>query len=216
MARFMRAIQFLVYGVLENKLGSCMLNKCKECGGQVSSVAKACPHCGHSQNRQMAQGCGGLAAIGFLVLLAVGYCSDQSSNNKPAEKNAADVAELEKGEAAIANAMKDPQKVKLMECAGVKVSKDPQPAGHPPSTEECAQIEQDAGIPPDDVAKLITREKAVDEKCRGGSGDDTNTQTACNERDALFSEIKSKGWCWGPDNKAEYQKDWMPCAASSQ
>lgn len=193
-----------------------MIKKCKECGGQVSSAAKACPHCGHSQNRQMAQGCGGLAAIAFLVLLAIGYCSDQSSNNKSDAKDVANVAELEKAETAVSNAMKDPQKVKLMECAGVKVYEDPQPLGHPPSAEECAQIERDAGIPPDDVAKLITREKDLDEKCRDGSGDSPDTQEACDERDALFSEIKSKGWCWGPGDKPEYQKDWMPCAVPGQ
>jgi hypothetical protein len=189
-----------------------VIKKCKECGGQVSSAAKACPHCGHSSSRQMAQGCGGLVAIAFLVLLAVGYFSDQPSNNKPAVKNMPDAADLEKAEAAVSNAMKDPQKVKLMECAGVKVYEDPQPAGHPPSADECAQIERSAGIPPDGVAKLITREDDLNDKCRGGSGDNPSTQAICDERDRLFSSIRAKGWCWGPDDQPESQKKWMPCA----
>jgi uncharacterized protein len=38
--------------------------------------------------------------------------------------------------------LNDPEKVKLLECMGVKVYNDPQPRGHPPSTAECNRITQ--------------------------------------------------------------------------
>jgi uncharacterized protein len=38
--------------------------------------------------------------------------------------------------------LNDPEKVKLIECMGVKVYNDPQPLGHPPSTAECNRIMQ--------------------------------------------------------------------------
>jgi len=45
-------------------------------------------------------------------------------------------------------ALKDPEKQKLLECMGVKVFEDPQPIGHPPSAAECEQLEQKLGLPP--------------------------------------------------------------------
>ncbi|MFA9439437.1 SHOCT domain-containing protein [Uliginosibacterium sp. sgz301328] len=36
--------------------------------------------------------------------------------------------------------MKDPAKRKVIECMGVKIYKDPQPEGHPPSQEECDSL----------------------------------------------------------------------------
>lgn len=193
-----------------------VIKSCKECGGQVSSTAKTCPHCGHAMQNPVAIGCGGLVLLCFLGLLGVGYCTDQTPIPERSAKNEADVAELGKAEAAISNALRDPKKVELMECAGVKVYEDPQPPGHPPSPEECAQIERQANIPPDDVAKLITVEEKLNDKCRGGSGDEASTEQACNDREAIISQIMSKGWCWGPDDKPEYQKDWMPCSNSGQ
>lgn len=42
----------------------------------------------------------------------------------------------------LGKALQDPEKVKIMECRGVKVYQDPQPAGHPPSPAECQEIIQ--------------------------------------------------------------------------
>jgi uncharacterized protein len=38
--------------------------------------------------------------------------------------------------------LNDPEKVKLIECMGIKVYDDPQPRGHPPSIAECNRITQ--------------------------------------------------------------------------
>ena len=42
------------------------LKKCKECGKEVSSTAKLCPHCGAPQPKQM-----GIGSV--IILLFVGY-----------------------------------------------------------------------------------------------------------------------------------------------
>jgi uncharacterized protein len=42
-------------------------------------------------------------------------------------------------------ALKDPEKVKLIECMGVQVYENPQPRGHPPSAAECDRLT--AGMP---------------------------------------------------------------------
>ena len=44
-------------------------------------------------------------------------------------------------------ALKDPEKVKLIECTGVKVYQDPQPVGHPPSKAECEFLSQKTKTP---------------------------------------------------------------------
>lgn len=58
------------------------------------------------------------------------------------------MAQLAAAEAAIAQALKDPSKVALMECIGVKVYEDPQPPGHPPSKEQCLDIIRSTGGDP--------------------------------------------------------------------
>ena len=42
------------------------LKKCKECGGQVSSDAKICPHCGAKQNKT------NWKAIGIMIAVFYG------------------------------------------------------------------------------------------------------------------------------------------------
>nr|AIA10475.1 unknown Function [uncultured bacterium] len=44
-------------------------------------------------------------------------------------------------------ALKDPAKIKIIECMGVQVYKDPQPPGHPPSKAECDLITQESKTP---------------------------------------------------------------------
>jgi len=45
------------------------LHACKECGQQISSDAKVCPHCGKKQGASKGMGC--LGAIAGLILLGV-------------------------------------------------------------------------------------------------------------------------------------------------
>lgn len=51
--------------------------------------------------------------------------------------------------------------------------------------------------------------EAEDLVCRGNSGDDPDTMTACKRRETMMREVGRKGWCWGPDAAIEADKHWM-------
>jgi hypothetical protein len=65
--------------------------------------------------------------------------------------------------------------------------------------------------PPEDVALLIAKEERLNEKCRGGSGDDPATARACDEREAVLAEIKAKNWCWENDGQVGADRVWGRC-----
>ncbi|MBW4049325.1 MAG: hypothetical protein HIU89_15815 [Proteobacteria bacterium] len=69
-----------------------------------------------------------------------------------------------------------------------------------------------ASAPPHDVEVLLKSEGLWNDKCRDGSGDNSATQKACDQRDIMFKQINAKGWCWGPDDKPESDKSWQACA----
>lgn len=99
------------------------------------------------------------------------------------------------------------------------------PAGWtPPTEEECAALEQKLGAaadarkatgtpdaPSEEIALLIAEEEKLNDKCRGGSGDDKATQRVCDERDLLYDKIKAKNWCWGHDGQVGAGRVWEPC-----
>ncbi len=123
---------------------------------------------------QIGKGCG--AIFGLIIILFLGYAlvtgllSSGKDNTTP---STSDMTTFAKGEADLATAMKDPKKVKLMECAGVKVYQDPQPVGHPPSPDECAQIEKQAGIPVAPISsKAESNLTALIPTCDSQSGTD--------------------------------------------
>ena len=64
---------------------------------------------------------------------------------------------------------------------------------------------------PPDIKILLDKESALNDRCRGGSGDDPQTQKYCDQRNETFGQLKSKGWCYGPDSAPMYQKAWSPC-----
>lgn len=65
--------------------------------------------------------------------------------------------------------------------------------------------------PPKEIAQLIAKEEVLNDKCRGGSGDDKGTQKACDERDIIFKKIKAKNWCWGHDGQIDADRVWERC-----
>jgi hypothetical protein len=65
------------------------------------------------------------------------------------------------------------------------------------------------------VDDLISQEEVLNEKCRGSSGDLAETQKFCEERDAIFAQIKSRGWCWGTGNEIEAEKKWQSCPSQT-
>ena len=66
-----------------------------------------------------------------------------------------------------------------------------------------------------DIQKLILSEKELDNKCRGGSGNDPKTFEACDARDALAVKLNKLGWCYGKSNEAGYQMKWHQCESNS-
>ena len=89
-----------------------------------------------------------------------------------------------------------------------------------PAKEEYFDIPDDMdfplGSPPSEVYALI---KTIDElysKCRDGSGDDSETEKACNETRAVHNKIEESGWCQGPFNIPWHQQRWIPCSEDKQ
>lgn len=68
-----------------------------------------------------------------------------------------------------------------------------------------------AAAPPPDVQKLMKQEEELNGQCRGGSGDSPKTMAACEKRDKVLDQIKRKGWCWGSDGQAGYERSWVKC-----
>ena len=71
-----------------------------------------------------------------------------------------------------------------------------------------------AYYPPAKIQKIIELYEVLNDKCRGGSGDDPRTGQTCDKRDALYQQIKTKHkWCWGSYNQdaAGYEMQWLPC-----
>lgn len=62
---------------------------------------------------------------------------------------------------------------------------------------------------PAPVAALIRRWYAQNDLCRGGSGDDSSTALACDDRETIAGKIDELGWCNG-ENPAR-QTAWARC-----
>ena len=75
-----------------------------------------------------------------------------------------------------------------------------------------AQAQQE--VPPD-IAPLLEREQWLNDKCRGGSGDDPATADYCAVRDRAAEQLQAKGWCWGPPERVEAVKKWQRCKVAS-
>lgn len=73
---------------------------------------------------------------------------------------------------------------------------------------QLTRVEQDRA-----VQSLVAEERALNDECRGGSGDDPRTHEACAGRDALAQQLGTRGWCYGTQDQAEYQKQWQKCAS---
>ncbi|WP_151743011.1 MULTISPECIES: hypothetical protein [unclassified Acinetobacter] len=68
-------------------------------------------------------------------------------------------------------------------------------------------------FPPKEIQKQIEQVEKLNDKCRGGSGDDPATIKACDKRDQFVKNVEKKGYCYGALNKdasvSQYQ--WLPC-----
>lgn len=64
----------------------------------------------------------------------------------------------------------------------------------------------------DSPAPLLHQIDAVNDKCRGGSGDSKETWDACDKRDRLMAEAETAGFCWGPQDVSGAEKHWIRCS----
>lgn len=76
----------------------------------------------------------------------------------------------------------------------------------------CNRAPVASDTPSKDVVLLIAQAETLNDKCRGGSGDDPATEKACGERDVIFRKIKAKNWCWGHDGQVGADRTWEPCS----
>lgn len=53
------------------------------------------------------------------------------------------------------------------------------------------------------------------EDCRGGSGDDPNTEKSCNKRYDLGQKLNKLGWCFGKENQSGFEYKWHYCMTNS-
>lgn len=63
---------------------------------------------------------------------------------------------------------------------------------------------------------LIKQADKLNDQCRGGSGDNPATIKACDKRDKLVVQLKAKGWCYGHEGQAEFQRKWEKCQTVSE
>lgn len=106
------------------------LTSCKECGKQISSKTKKCPHCGEPQSKKNP------LVIALLLVMFIGFLvASMSKTPPPAEHNqAASVVE----ETPLAPA------VKQKEAPPVQVKETPPVKKHIMTPEEVAQYERDS------------------------------------------------------------------------
>lgn len=72
--------------------------------------------------------------------------------------------------------------------------------------EECS-----TPTPPPDIQLLIEQENLLNDRCRGGSGDQTETWAACENRDEIYKSLKAQGWCYGHEPQPMSDRRWEPC-----
>ncbi len=63
---------------------------------------------------------------------------------------------------------------------------------------------------------LIKQANKLNDQCRGGSGDNLATIKACDKRDKIIDELALKGWCYGHEGQAGYQRQWEKCYTASE
>ncbi|RCW81960.1 S1C family serine protease [Phyllobacterium bourgognense] len=65
------------------------------------------------------------------------------------------------------------------------------------------------------TASLISTWFDENSKCRGGAGNDPQTDKACARRETLSDNLYSMGWCYGKKHQYGYQMKWHQCTADS-
>ncbi|WP_245586687.1 hypothetical protein [Pleomorphomonas oryzae] len=59
--------------------------------------------------------------------------------------------------------------------------------------------------------RIISQWLDENARCRGGSGDSSETWKACDRRKAISAKLEAVGWCYGRPGEAGYQMNWHRC-----
>lgn len=62
---------------------------------------------------------------------------------------------------------------------------------------------------PNKVKELIHRVDTLAYACRDSSGQ--SQRQACQQIEPAIKAVMKEGWCWGPDDLPNDQKNWIPC-----
>lgn len=65
------------------------------------------------------------------------------------------------------------------------------------------------------IQQDIAEADRLNSLCRGGSGDNPATARNCEKRDAAHAAIERRGWCWGHEGQAGYERQWEKCQQSN-
>lgn len=66
-----------------------------------------------------------------------------------------------------------------------------------------------------DPQGLIDQWRIQNTLCRGGSGDQPDTQRACEKRQEIGRALDNLDWCYGTKDQMAYQMQWHQCRAES-
>ncbi|MBC2659815.1 hypothetical protein H7A76_30645 [Pseudomonas sp. MSSRFD41] len=64
----------------------------------------------------------------------------------------------------------------------------------------------------ENLPNLVSIYSAMNSMCR----DRPDAELECARRDVAAAEMKNRGWCWGPDNVAGSEKEWIKCQLQAQ
>lgn len=64
---------------------------------------------------------------------------------------------------------------------------------------------------PEEIKQLIAKVEPLNDRCRGGSGDDPRTMAACDQREEFVEALRARGWCYGHEPQPMSDRDWEPC-----
>jgi hypothetical protein len=66
-----------------------------------------------------------------------------------------------------------------------------------------------------ETKQLLRDESVLNDNCRGGSGDDTQTWQACGARDYVGFMLAQRGYCYGKEGQIGTEMEWHQCTSGS-
>jgi hypothetical protein len=68
---------------------------------------------------------------------------------------------------------------------------------------------EDSDPMPEDIKLAISKFDEANDICRDSPG--VNVTAACDLRDKIMDDVKSRGWCWNVDDTPEANAKWSKC-----